>query len=660
MCHAHIQVLPVMQKMKQLTIILTILLLTLSTLQVKADSWIDPDWKEMIDSSDVIALVEYTSNGDFRAKAKLLTIYKGQLNTDEIWISGFSNRYGPIDKMSSGEQYIVFLNHYKPTEKTLDYWTEQIKEEPEATNYFEALKAGNAYYVWSPTSGDLKVKGKKLQYDLLQSSYYGKQKLNSLKEFEDFLNATTLKDKTDFHNQTLSKVKKNIAKDKSAQYLMMLFLSSFQEYNPIYKDIVNSQLPEPCYALAKLLGQIEGNESRDILVQLLNNENSVVQGEAVRQLSNQEAEFIGPILLSHLNNAGEGGIYPSNIMDPVMNRVDGGKVEIIKTLGKLQYKPAAKELLPLLDTENEYLFKLTIEVLQELGSRDYIPYINEHLENGSRDLILDICYTITENNLEECIPSLMKFVSTHDKSIHPSMEYSISKYSGLAHFPTDTVKEFLYSDFLSVLKMESGGIIDNKKDWIEEYMNVFQELEMSKPKNHMYDYMFEYYGLNNNFRLNQKYFQRKNHIEDSLINVVSKVLIPIEPKVKISAVAFINEGLKLTDYSVKYQIEKPKNFEMWDENILDTLNKVIYQNTAINKSHLIWSTNSYSGSDGAKYIQRFGDNLMSSFLEYISSYPDENDIVFLENLLKYNYPKTDYEKEKLSKLIVQANENLNK
>jgi|GEM_PF-1148855 len=40
----------------------------------------------MIDSSDVIAVDEYTSNGDFRAKAKLLIIYKGQLNTDEIWI----------------------------------------------------------------------------------------------------------------------------------------------------------------------------------------------------------------------------------------------------------------------------------------------------------------------------------------------------------------------------------------------------------------------------------------------------------------------------------------------------------------------------------------------------------------------------------------------
>ena len=644
---------PAMQKRTHITIILTILLLTLSTLQVKADSWTDPEWKEMIDSSDVIALVEYTSNGDFRAKAKLLTIYKGQLNTDEIWISGFSNRYGPIDKMSSGEQYIVFLNHYKPTERALDYWTKQIKEEPEAKNYFEALKAGNAYYVWSPTSGDLKVKGKKVQYDLLQSSYYRKQKFYPLKEFEDFLNTTTLKDKTNFHNQALSKVKKNITKDKSAQYLMMLFLSSFQEYNPIYKEIANSQLPEPCYALAKLLGQIEGNESRDILVQLLNNDNSVVQGEAVRQLSNQEAEFIGPILLSHLHKVGEGGIYPSNIMDPVMNRVDGGKVEIIKTLGKLQYKPAAKELLPLLDTENEYLFKLTIEVLQELGSRDYIPYINEQLENGSRDLILDICYIITENDLEECIPSLMKFVSTHDKSIHPSMEYSISKYSGLAHFPTDTVKEFLYSDFLSVLEMESGGSIDNKMDWVEEYIDVFTELDILKAKEQLYDFMYNYYGFNYEFKLNSKMFEQKKMKEVSISSAIKEVVIGDSIK-SVEVLALIKENqnkFHIENYSARVKVSNSDQF--------DTLFSKLELN-GFSKDHILMTSGSYTHTHGALEIRRFGDGLMTKFLNYITISPDTNDIEFLKNLKTYNYYSSDYDLRKLDEAIEKAEKNLNK
>jgi hypothetical protein len=42
---------------RQLTIIITTIFLTL-TFESKADSWIDPTWKEMLDSSDVIALLK--------------------------------------------------------------------------------------------------------------------------------------------------------------------------------------------------------------------------------------------------------------------------------------------------------------------------------------------------------------------------------------------------------------------------------------------------------------------------------------------------------------------------------------------------------------------------------------------------------------------------
>jgi hypothetical protein len=155
-------------------ILLTIICLTLAD-QAKADSWIDPTWKQMLDSSDVIALIQYTSNGDFRASAKLLTIYKGQLKSgDGIFISGFSNRYGPIDKMKKGDKYLVFLNFNEPTTDRLEYWNEESLKNPELKHFVEAYKNERAYYVWSPTSGDLKVKGKKVQYDLIQSIHPAK------------------------------------------------------------------------------------------------------------------------------------------------------------------------------------------------------------------------------------------------------------------------------------------------------------------------------------------------------------------------------------------------------------------------------------------------------------------------------------------------------
>src|SRR5947207_1158200 len=125
---------------RHLKILLTIACLTF-IIHTRADSWVDPTWKRMLDSSDVIALIQYTSKGDFRASAKILTIYKGQLKPgDEVWISGFSNRYGPIDKMSKGDKYLIFLNFNQPNEKRIEYWNKELKEKSELKEYVDAYK----------------------------------------------------------------------------------------------------------------------------------------------------------------------------------------------------------------------------------------------------------------------------------------------------------------------------------------------------------------------------------------------------------------------------------------------------------------------------------------------------------------------------------------
>jgi hypothetical protein len=58
--------------------------------------------------------------------------------------------------------------------------------------------------------------------------------------------------------------------------------------------------------------------------------------------------------------------------------------------------------------------------------------------------------------------------------------------------------------------------------------------------------------------------------------------------------------------------------------------------------------------DGAINFQRFGDNFMDNFLDYISTFADKEDVLFIENLKKYNYATTDYEKEKLDKYLQKA------
>ena len=648
-----------MRKRTKMKHLILIILLTCFHLTANADQWTDPSWKKMIAESDAIALVEYISDGDFRAQAKILKIYKGKVSSELIWISGFSNRYGPIDHMNIGDQFIVFLKSNRPSKRNLEYWEEEIQEDKELIPYVDAIKKGNAYYIWTPTSGDLKVKSKKVQYDLLQTTFYNNQKFYSLSEFERFLDSFN-RNKKNFQKFLLADLSGNLSNDKTSQILMMLYLTSYKTYDPIYETVYGTSLDNSLYALSKLLGNVKGNQSRDLLVKLLDSESSVVQGEAVRQLSKEGARFIGPILLSKLSKAGETGIYPQGLMDPVQNSVDGGKIEIIKTLGALKYKPAIPKLLPLLETENEYLFMTTFEVLYALETTDYIPYLNRHLEKGTSDLIYNICDLITELNLTECIPSLMSYISNHDKTIHPSKDFAISSCCGLANFDTQEVRDFLVSDFDQVLKMERGSSIDNKKKWIQEYIATFNHLSIVEVKSSLYNALFDYYGINYSFKTNPELFNNKKELEELTLKKIEKSL----GKQKIKKINFLilsdylNENAKVTDLQVNLVIETKKRG--WDnlKPIFESIKNKLTEN-GLNENSLSLTAGSMTQSFGGITPPKFSDSLMLEFLEYLANHPDNEDLVFLQNLSKFGYATSDYDLRKLNKTIELVKSKLN-
>lgn len=645
-----------MQMRQLIKIILSIICLLFASPSF-ADSWIDPSWKRMLDSSDVIALVEYSSSGDFRASAKIVKIYKGKLNIDdEIMISGFSNRYGPVDKMSKGDRYIAFLNLSEPTEKRIEYWSKELIKNPELKNYVEALKNKKAFYVWSPTSGDLKVKGNKVQYDLIQSTLYKKQKFLSLSDFEIFLKAySSPTTKNILSKELLKRIKTPKATYSRTQDLMKLYLLQISDYNTVYEKYTTVKNPSSRLALALLMGNINNEESKQVLITLLEDKHSLVQGEAVRQLSKSTPNEVGAVLLKKLKSANPYNSGPKNIMNPVMNRIDGGKVQIIKTLGDLGYKPAIPELLTMLETKNDNEFSLIVNTLRKLGTKEYAQYINKHLDSLHDKMILELCFIIRDDSLTECIPSLMNFVKRHDRTIWPTKECSISNYFGLALFKTDTVKKFLLADFIELMKMPNTNeeSIDTKQVWVNEYILSFLDLKIRQPKNSLYDYMYDYYGFNSNFKLNPRYFQRKFEIEDSLSKLIENVLKPLEPEVKTTTVALIDNDFNLVNYSIKYQIPSSSNAR----DRLDSLNEIIINNTSITREHLVWSTGNYTGTNGAFVYERFGDSFMSNFLNYISTFSDKGDVEFMSNLKKYHYAKTDYEKETLKDYLKKAKSN---
>ena len=629
------------------------------SIQAKADSWFDPSWKKMLANSDVIALIQYTSNGDFSASAKILKIYKGHLKTgDKIWVSGFSNHYGPIDKMSIGDKYLVFLNLSEPTEEGVEHWNEELLKKPELKEFVEALKTKRAFYVWSPTSGDLKVKGKKVQVDLIQTTFREDQKFYSLTEFEYFIKAYhDTRKKNKLCKELLSNIKPASESEVSAQNLMKLYLLSYNEYDLVFEHYSKIKNPSSKFALALLMGNINNEQSKQVLLTLLKDEHSLVQDEAVRQLSKGSSNEIGIVLLQQLKDTNPYNSEPNK----VMSSMNDSKSQIISTLGEIGYKPAIPELLTMLETKDAYEFTHIVETLRKLEAREYASYINKHLDNLDDGMVRNLCQIITDDSLTECIPSLMNYVKRHDRTIWPTKECSISKQLGLAHFKTDTIKQFLYADFIELMKMPntSKKSIDTKQKWVNEYLLSFTDLGIDKPKTLFYDYMYNYYGFNSTFKMNPKYFQRKHEVEDSLVKLVEGVLKPIEPDVLVTATALLDRDFKRVNYSVKYQLTKPSDFDT-DKSRIDKLNQLIYSNTTIDKTHLIWSIGNYTGVNGAINFKEFNDNFMLNFLNYISTFADKEDVLFIENLKKYNYAKTDYEKEKLEEYLLKAKATVSK
>ena len=605
---------------------------------------------------------------DFQAKAKPITFYKGSIRTKEFWIGGFSNQYGPIDRVKSGDRYIVFLKYLKPTTENLEYWQDKKKREPQLSKFYKALKAGNAYTVWTPTSGDLRVIKKKVQYDLLQTTFYTQQSYHSFTEFETFLKACLQNNSEAFHKQTIKKLVKNASNTKAAQYLMMLYLTSFQSFNPVYQKIASESQPEPCFALAKLLGQVKGEKARDILVQLLDHKNGLVQGEAVRQLADEDPEFIGPILLARFDSAGNGGYYPTSIMNPIENIIQGGKIEMIYTFGKLKYKPAAKVLVPLLEIENEQLFELVVETLVELDSKDYIPYIKGHLKKKTKSLISIICDIIVKYDLKECKPALMDFIATNagDKVLNSANTIPTTKV--LAYFDDEETIDFLLKEFEKFLKNGSHRVKNNiDARWIERYIEAFVKLKVDKARPLIYTSLHDWFGINYDFVLHPELITIKQSIEDS---TNQKALQVLEGELieEIRSVAIINNTAKFGagfvpeyDISVFIKMQDTARKQPDIKDIFQKLDEVCEKvSKELNIPLKLISSECYTGASNPD--NRFDKEVvftpMHDFYKYAIALPNNKDLKLLKVFAASGCFTIDYDKEVLAEKIKQIEEKL--
>lgn len=591
----------------------------------RAEDWSVPSWQGMLgEDSDVIALVEFMSDGSYEAKGKVLKIYKGDLKLhDIIWVSGFSSQDGYIsNEVKTGERYLVFVRTGTPNLVVRQQRT-RLKEN---STFDEAVKQNWVYYVQAPTAGFLRIKDKKVQYDMMSTVFYEKQKFYPLKEFDRFLkNALQAKPQKSFVKYLLRKVQKTKDSLRLSYYLTMLRLIKYKQYHRFYSRFLDYDHSDVQVAMAKLLGNCK-----------------------------ESKEIVGPLLLEKLKGKNE-EIHCYNIEDTVSKSVNRFRMEMIRALAKIDYEPAATALLPLLDTKNDFFFGLMYRALSSMTSKKYISKINKILAGNQPKLADDICLIVYFDSIAACAPGVMAYIDKHKNDKEADINYAIK---ALGKFKTKSVHRFLQKNFKELLQAHgiSSDFSDRRVSWAREYLGVFTEnkLDIGKSKGKLYDFLYALFGLSHQFKNYPELFAIKKQKEDSLAKLAMKVLkntmvTDIESRVWLR----IDSGkvVQVENFVLGYCLDRKRFGKLSAEaqkSVYDSLNQKLHNN-GIALKHLT--------ANEAKDFERSWSNYI---VDYLCLFPNKKDLVFFDNLLKYGYITNDYDRKEFAEKIARAKKSLKK
>lgn len=637
-------------------IILVLFATFLCTKFAWSSSWVDPSWEELIKESELIVLAEVNKSGANNSKFTLLKILKGDIEESHIWVAGhvdattlMSNKESEIKHdFIVGKRFYLFLRKY--TKK-------------------------NQYEVWTPSAGIISVEGDKARYDLLQVSWQKNRELKSEQELKEFLeysidyhsnnviNDSYLSKLDDLLNKSLTP---NSKLSSPAQYIMMLLLSGNKHFYPTLKKTIQHKQPETRLALAQQLGKINKNSSTILLTSLVADKNSIVQGEAVRQLKNRDSKYVGSVLLKNLEHSGEEGLYRGNIMNPVFNTVDGGKIEIVRALGDLGYKPAIEKLMGLIATNNIYLLGEVIHSLEKLGVRDYRALLGKRAGNGEIDS-LDICEVFKKYNIEEAIYGLQNYLVNADEEKMLKMEeWNIYKHAlSCLSYSTGVDLAPLVNKFRKIVenKIKLESIWQNKRSLYISYIEMFSARKMTSARPYIQKAIYEWYGFDRNFLKKPALFRLKKKLERDLENEIRKSLTGYDVT-GIGVVSFIQNS---NDLLVRDSIEPKYSAEIvvkmhWDKNRYQKastemerkqLNKEIFNyihrvkkilEKDLNNPNLYVSVHQgASVTNFSHYFDvgigdiRVNEWMFNKYLEYAKEFPDDSDVDILLSLHKNNF-----------------------
>ena len=149
-----------------------------------ASMWTDPGWEEMLQKSELIALVEVIEGGTFVAKVRPLRVFKGEMKS-EFHVTGFNNDHWPehavkAERFGKKQRLYLFLRQREEAAHHLQLFAESDRTGLKRNAFafvtaltgwrfgsgryaaaIQAAKAGLLWSVWTPTAGDLPVEQEK-------------------------------------------------------------------------------------------------------------------------------------------------------------------------------------------------------------------------------------------------------------------------------------------------------------------------------------------------------------------------------------------------------------------------------------------------------------------------------------------------------------------
>lgn len=594
---------------------------------VWASQWEDPTWQEMLKGSDVIALVEVVEGGKFIAKVRPLTVFKGEAPA-EFYAWGFNNHNWPPEAveeeaLKTGGRYYLFL---KPADREYLKDMPRIINDAAFTNAVEKLGSSPVFRVSTPSAGDLPLEGDQVRCSFLRTGYPQFGPKHERAWFESFLRAAIGQADPELLAQTMQWVRAEPAGDEKHESRLADLLASYlllggDAYDEAFPRVAASQDAGARLVLAELLGRVSGTQAEELLLKMLSDQDALVQGEVVRQLVARGSEKVGPILLAHLGEARDGSSGPNNIMDPILNRVDGGKLEMIRSLGELKYAPAGPALLDLLSrTTNGYTVRILLDALEKLGRRDYVQALERCLrEPEGLRVVADWA---GEKHVVELEPILRAALPRSGDNRSRVIE-------ALGKIGNENTAAILRADLRKTISQPP----EFQTGWyLEYYLLALGDLSCQAARDEVDRTLFYWIGFDSAFARNPRLLVLKQKRERQ-IEARAAACFPEFPKLEAHALVWL-KNQQVADFAVEVEILSPDHPELTPVVLAKRLKKAF----AGLKGRLCVSRRKgvyvYNGGASDVRVDAYPSGLMRGYARYVKTVRDPRDLRLVKYLLQ--------------------------